>query len=101
MSDELPPASIPSELLEPAAICTLEEVCISCNVDAEWIVELVQHGVIEPVEATTPDWRFTSVTITRVAKAKRLQRDLELTPPAVALVLDLLDEIQELRQRPA
>ncbi len=100
MSDQCPPpANISSELLQPSAFCTLDEVCVACNVDADWIVELVQHGVIEPVGAAQPDWRFTRVTITRVAKAKRLQRDLELNPPAVALVLDLLDQIQELKRR--
>lgn len=100
MSDQRPPpANTSSELLQPNAFCTLEEVCVACNVDADWIVELVQHGVIEPVGAAQPDWQFTRITITRVAKAKRLQRDLELNPPAVALVLDLLDQIQELRKR--
>ena len=100
MSDQRPPpANISSELLQPNAFCTLEEVCVACNVVADWIVELVQHGVIEPVGAAQPDWRFTRVTITRVAKAKRSHPFVHVNPPAVALALDLLDQIQELRKR--
>ena len=88
-----------SELLDPSAFCSLDEVCIACNVDADWIVDLVQQGAIDAIGEVQPDWQFTSITITRVAKAKRLQRDLELNPSAIALVLDLLDQIQELRRR--
>ena len=100
MSNQSPStAASASELLEPGAFCSLDEICVACNVDADWIVELVQHGAIEPVGQAQTDWQFTSVTITRVAKAKRLQSDLELNPPAVALVLDLLDQIHQLRRR--
>ena len=91
------PAGISHELIEPDAMCTLEELCHACNVQAAWVAELVDHGVIEPAGRTQTDWQFTSVSIVRVAKAKRLERDLSLNPPGVALVLELLDEIEELR----
>ena len=100
MSKQTPStASNFSELLDPSTFCSLDEVCIACNVDVDWIVDLVQQGAIDPIGDVQPDWQFTSITITRVAKAKRLQRDLELNPSAIALVLDLLDQIQELRRR--
>ena len=73
--------------------------CLACNVDAKWIAELVEYGVIEPISPTGSDWQFASVSIVRVAKAKRLERDLSLNPPGVALALDLLQEIEELRSR--
>jgi chaperone modulatory protein CbpM len=53
--------------------------------------------VIEPVGQVSADWRFTSLSIVRIAKAKRLERDLNLNPPSLAVVLDLLDEIDDLR----
>jgi chaperone modulatory protein CbpM len=88
-----------SEIIESAAMCTLEELCVACNVEAGWIAELVEHGVIEPAGTAGSDWQFASLSIVRVAKAKRLERDLSLNPPGVALVLDLLDEIDTLRSR--
>ena len=67
--------------------------------EAEWIVELVEHGVVVPVGRTRSDWKFDSFTVVRVAKARRLGRDLDLNPSGLAVVLELLDEIDELRIR--
>jgi chaperone modulatory protein CbpM len=99
MSNQHTPAHVPSELLDPETVCSLDEVCSACKVEAEWIVELVQHGAIEPIGRDQPEWRFTSITIARVAKARRLERDLGLNPPGIALALELLDEIRELRHQ--
>ena len=94
---DLPHAS--SELIDAQTTCTLEQLCLACAVEADWISELVAHGAVEPVGGTRSDWQFASVTIVRVAKAKRLERDLALNAAGVALVLDLLDEIDDLRAR--
>jgi chaperone modulatory protein CbpM len=88
-----------AELVDAATLCTVEELCLACNVDANWIAELVEHGVIEPIGQASADWRFTSLTILRIAKARRLERDLNLNPPGLAVVLDLLDEIDDLRMQ--
>jgi len=92
-------STISSEIIEIGAVCTIEELCLVCNVEAEWISELVDHAVIEPIAETGPNWQFASLSIIRVAKAKRLRHDLNLNTPGVALALDLLDEIEELRSR--
>lgn len=86
-----------AELVDTATVCTIDELCLACNVDANWITELVEHGVIEPIREVGADRRFTSLAIVRIAKAKRLERDLNLNPPGLAVVLDLLDEIDDLR----
>ena len=91
--------TISSEIIEMGAVCTIEELCLVCNVEAEWISELVEHAVIEPIAETGPNWTFSSLSIVRVAKANRLRQDLSLNTPGVALALDLLDEIAELRSR--
>ena len=44
-------------------------------------------------------WRFSGTTLPQVARALRLQRDLELNPAGVAFALDLLSEIEDLRKR--
>jgi chaperone modulatory protein CbpM len=86
-----------AELVDVADVCTIDELCVACNVDANWVADLVEHGVIEPTGRAGTGWQFTSLTIVRIAKAKRLERDLNLNPPALAVVLDLLDEIDDLR----
>jgi chaperone modulatory protein CbpM len=88
---------MPSEVLEAQPICSLEELTAACHAEASWIVELVEHGVLEPVGGTRETWRFSSLSVVRAAKAKRLERDLSLNMPGLALVLELLDEIDRLQ----
>ena len=85
------------ELVDTAAQLTIDELSVACNVDPNWIAELVEHGVIEPIGQGRPDWKFASLTMFRIAKASRLERDLNLNLPSLAIVLDLLDEIDDLR----
>jgi chaperone modulatory protein CbpM len=91
--------TIVPETIDTTAMCTLAELCTSCNVEADWIAQLVEYAIIEPVGQTRSDWQFASLSLVRVAKAKRLSRDLDLSPSGLALVLDLLDEIDALRSR--
>ncbi len=90
---------IRAQLVDTATHCTIDELCLACNADADWIVELVEHGVIAPIGQARSDWRFTSLAIVRTAKAKRLQRDLNLNPASLAVVLQLLDDIDDLRMQ--
>lgn len=87
------------QLLDEATHVTLAEITRSCRVHAEWVMELVQEGVIEPVAPGGPQWRFASTTIVRIEKAQRLQRDLGVNLPGVALALELLDRIDALEAR--
>jgi chaperone modulatory protein CbpM len=44
-------------------------------------------------------WRFSGSSLRRARLALRLSQDLEVNAPGVALALDLMDEIEELRAR--
>jgi chaperone modulatory protein CbpM len=77
--------------------CTLEELCLCCKADADWVISIVDYGIIEPMGAERSQWRFTSMSVVRAVKAKRLERDLKINIPGIAVVLDLLEEIERLR----
>lgn len=87
------------ELLDEAAVVTLAELTRCCRVHAEWVMELVEEGVLEPVERSGPQWRFAATSVMRVQKAQRLQRDLGVNLPGIALALQLLDRIDALEAR--
>jgi chaperone modulatory protein CbpM len=91
--------TIAGEFIDTTTMCTLDELCAACNVDADWITQLVDYAIIEPVGESRVDWQFTALSVVRVAKARRLGHDLDLSPSALALVLDLLDEVDHLRSR--
>jgi chaperone modulatory protein CbpM len=96
MADEASPRIV-SEVVEHTAVYTLHELCISCSVNPDWVAELVEQGAVEVVGRARQDWQFTTLGVLRVAKAKRLERDLGLNLPGIALALDLLDQIDEMR----
>jgi len=77
----------------------LDELCDLCRISTELVIELVEEGVLTPVEPDPAQWHFDYLAIKRLQTAIRLQRDLKVNLPGVALVLDLLDELRELRQR--
>jgi len=86
-------------VLDEHAELTLSEVCRACAVHAEAVIEMVEEGIVEPRGAEPPQWRFAGPELTRLERAVRLQRDLELNLAGVALVLDLLEEVETLRAR--
>jgi chaperone modulatory protein CbpM len=88
------------ELLDETLNLSLREVCLACGVHAEYVLELVAEGVIQPApERGAQAWRFDGIAVTRIQRALRLEQDLGVNLPGIALVLDLLDELERQRRR--
>ncbi len=86
-------------LLDEQTELTLNELCHACSSSAEWVIELVEQGALEPAGREQSQWRFTVTSLQRVHTAMRLQRDLGVNLAGIALALDLLDEIKVLQAR--
>ena len=86
-------------ILENETRLSLRQLCDACAVHAEYIIELVDEGFIEPSGVEKSHWCFSGITIKRVRKAKRLQRDLGINLAGVALAIELMDELEQLRAR--
>jgi len=86
-------------LLDESVEMSLGEVCRACEVQAEVIIQLVAMGVVEPHGREPGQWRFAGQAIGRIERALNLQRDLDINLPGVALALELLDEVEALRER--
>lgn len=88
------------ELVEPTATFTLREICERGDCHAEFVIKLVSYGVIAPVEESPEarQWEFDLDALARLRKAQRLQRDLKMNLPGLAMSLELLDEVQEMRR---
>lgn len=84
------------EVIEDDSL-TLEQICHACDVNIEWIISLVEESIIEPQGDTTAQWRFSGSSLRRVRFALRLEKDLGVNLPGIALALDLLDQIEALR----
>ena len=86
-------------VIDEETAVTLEEISFFCSVRRERIVALVDEGVLEPMGREAGEWRFAGHSLRRAARAIRLQQDFEIDVAAVALVLDLLDQIESLKAR--
>lgn len=87
-------------LEETSGTFTLRELCERGNCHAEFVIKLVSYGVLTPVEESPQvrSWSFDAVALNRLHKAQRLQRDLKLNLPGLAMTLDLLDEVNDMRR---
>jgi chaperone modulatory protein CbpM len=84
-------------LLDEHLELSLNDLCRACSRSAEWVIELVEEGALEPIGQEQSVWRFTGSSLRRAQTAMRLQRDLGINLAGIALALDLLDEIETMR----
>lgn len=96
MSDEI--ISVIHDDNDALALCTLADVCLRTRLAEPFIIECVEQGVAQVAGQESVAWRFSMTAILRLQKAWRLHQDLELQVGSLALVLDLLEERDQLRQ---
>ncbi|WP_085727351.1 chaperone modulator CbpM [Pseudomonas sp. R37(2017)] len=75
----------------------MAEFCEATELSDVYVIEIVEHGILEPQGAQPRDWRFTDYELALAKRAAKLRHDLELDWEGVALALDLLEEVRELR----
>ena len=76
---------------------TLDELARICSCNTEWIVELVAEGVLEPGGRDVAEWRFSGTCMLRTQTALRLYQDLNINVAGIALVMDLMEQVEELQ----
>jgi len=79
------------------AVLSIEELARACSAKTQWIIELVDIGLLEPKGAEASRWRFRAADLICARRVARLQRDFDASTNAVAVMLDLLAEIERLR----
>ena len=84
---------------ETADALSLPDLCRFVHADEDWVIELVEEGVLTPVGSHRGNWRFVGASIVRAKKAGRLSRDLGINAPGLALVLELMEERDAARRR--
>ncbi len=87
------------DILEEEVELPLAELCKACQMPAEEVYEFIEYGVIEPRQSESGQWRFQGVSLFRMNRAKRLQRDLGVNLAGAALALDLMEQIDALQKQ--
>jgi len=86
-------------LLDEAGELGLSELCRACEVHADYIIHMVEIGLLVPHGRTPAQWRFPAVALRHARLALRLQQDLEVNLAGSALVIDLLEQLRQANQR--
>lgn len=75
---------------------SLEELCELSGLTEAELRELVDHGVLAPIEPRARAWTFRADRLVVARSARRLRKDLDLDPHGVALVVALLERVRDL-----
>ena len=92
------------DIIEEGRELSVADLCRMFAVEERHIVELVEEGVlgtrstVNVIAIDKTEWRFHGREVRRVRIALRLERDLGINVPGVALVLELLEELEQLRR---
>jgi chaperone modulatory protein CbpM len=75
---------------------TLIELCECSGLTESELRDLVELGALEPVDPDAAQWSFAARCISSARTASRLRTDFELDTHGLALVLSLLERVEEL-----
>ncbi len=87
------------DLLKEQKNLSLQDICDQCNLSREVVVAYIEEGLIEVAGSTVSSWRFSEIHLLHIQKANRLERDLRLNPAGSVLVLELMQEIETLKNQ--
>ena len=86
-------------IVEETTELSLSELSRACATSTEWLIELVDEGALEPAGRKPAQWRFSGASLKRARTARRLHDDLKINMAGVALALELIEEIEAMRER--
>ena len=78
---------------------TLEDLARACAVEAQWVVERVEGGLLGRTSVESIEWRFVSADLARARRLAALERDFDANQELAALVVDLIEEVARLKAR--
>ena len=74
------------------------EFCQCTELPQAWLIEIVEEGILEPKGSEPGQWLFDMQAVAVARRALRLRQDLELEWAGIALALQLLDQLEQLRE---
>jgi chaperone modulatory protein CbpM len=86
-------------IFEETTTLTASELGRLCTVEVQRIVELVEEGILVAETHASGEWHFAPSSLRRARTAIRLQQDLGIDIAGVALAIELLEEIADLRRQ--
>jgi len=78
-------------------VVDMQEFCQVVDMPVAYVMEIVEHGIVEPQGKRPDEWLFDTYSLSVAKRAVKLHHELELEWDGVALALNLLDELEQVR----
>lgn len=78
-------------------VIDMQEFCQVVDLPAAFVIEIVEHGILEPQGRQPEEWLFDSAALSIAKRAVKLHHELQLEWDGVALALNLLEELERVR----
>ena len=86
-----------TEIIEEFSQLDLKKFAEACGQSPEWVLQLLEYDIL-PSRPAERIHQFFGEDVSRARQAYRLQRDFDASFTAVAMMLDLIEEVQKLRR---
>lgn len=77
---------------------SLKEITYSFGVSETTIIEIIDEGIVSAYKDERNEWQFDNEAFRRIRTVLHLNRDLGINLAGAGLALELLSEIERLRQ---
>lgn len=87
-------------VLNDDVILSFVEVCHQCQLPEDILMDWIAHGLLgDEISTSVQAAQFNHEMINRIRSASRLHHELEVNIQGVVLVLELLDQIADMRDQ--
>ncbi|HEN9523183.1 TPA: MerR family transcriptional regulator [Acinetobacter baumannii] len=87
-----------AEVVDEQCTFDLQQFAQACGQSPDWILQLIEYDILA-IDTPPEKHQFMGEDVIRARKAYRLQRDFDASLAAVAVMLDLIDEVRQLRKQ--
>lgn len=90
--------TITAIIIDEHTLLSYSEFQQATSADEAFIVELIEHAFIAPQGSSPNEWRFDAECLRRTKLALRFYRDLEVNVAGIALIVELMAELEQVRR---
>lgn len=76
----------------------IAELCVASCLPELVIVQIIEHGIVEPEGETAAEWVFDMAMLISIKQAYRLHRELAVDWPGIAVAMDLLEQLESVKR---
>ena len=82
-----------------ATYLSFSELCLQEGLTENIVIEIIEQGIVEPLGDSPGEWLFSPSMLVVTKKAARLHRDLDVNWAGIALAIELLHQVEGLREK--